>query len=152
MKLSSPLYIKLRKKFTLNLNQYRNSHYRTLNSLKIKYKEVMKEQILSIVKHKIYRCCIFYTVYKNDKRHFDIGNICSVHQKFCEDALVELGRLEDDRYVNIPMCVFSVGGIDNDNPRVEIEIIEFKKKDCVKQIIKKVEEIIERSMSLWKKK
>lgn len=124
---SSPLSLQVstRRKFILNLNQYRNTHFRVLNNAKKLYKEAMKEQILSINKT-ISRCRITYTVYKGDKRGFDIGNICAVHQKFFEDALVELGKLEDDKYTYIPETMFKVGGIDIENPRVEIEIKELR--------------------------
>ena len=100
-----------RRKFILNLNNYRNTHYRVLNNVKIKYKEFMREQIEKTIKKRVDKCCIIYTVYKDDKRHFDIGNICSIHQKFFEDAVVELGKMEDDRYNNIPMCIYCLGGI-----------------------------------------
>ena len=140
---NSPLVLPAttKRKFILNLNNYRNTHYRILNGVKIKYKEFMKEQILSL-KSKLNKCCIIYTVYKGDKRNFDIGNICSVHQKFFEDALVELGRLEDDRYINIPMCVFCMGGIDPENPRVVIEVVEYKRgfKNKILDMVKKIVE------------
>ena len=108
------------------MNQYRNAHYRVSNKAKIEYKEFIKQQILKR-KKKFGKMCIIYTVYQPTRRRFDIGNVCSIHQKFFEDALVELGRLDDDRYNYIPMCVFCFGGIDPSNPRVDIEIIEESK-------------------------
>lgn len=122
----SPIAIPVskRKKFILNLNNYRSGHYRVLNKAKIEYKEFMKEQILRH-KKKLHKICIIYTVYQPSRRRFDVGNVCSVHQKFFEDALVELGRLEDDKYNYIPMSVFCFGGVDPDNPRVDIEVIEY---------------------------
>ena len=47
MKFISPLKILKSKvrEFILNLNQYRNTHYRVLNTCKINYKEHMKKQI-----------------------------------------------------------------------------------------------------------
>lgn len=120
---NSPLSIPItsRKKFILNLNNYRNLHYRLLNKAKILYKDIMKEQILSKGK-KYDKIFIMYTIYQPSKRKFDIGNIASIHQKFFEDALVELGALEDDRYNFIPMCMFCYGGVDTVNPRVDIQI------------------------------
>lgn len=127
-KFFSPLWVKVsaKRKFILNMNQYRNAHYRVSNKAKIEYKEFIKQQILKR-KKKFGKMCIIYTVYQPTRRRFDIGNVCSIHQKFFEDALVELGRLDDDRYNYIPMCVFCFGGIDPSNPRVDIEIIEESK-------------------------
>ena len=132
-KFFSPLWVKVsaKKKFILNLNQYRNAHYRVSNKAKIEYKEFIKEQVLQR-KRKFKKMCIVYTVYQPTRRRFDIGNVCSIHQKFFEDALVELGRLEDDRYNYIPMCVFCFGGIDPTNPRVDIDIIEEDKNFLTK--------------------
>jgi len=140
----SPLSIKRshNKKFILNLNNYRNTHYRVLNNLKIKYKEEMAPQIRKY-KHHLDRCVIIYTVYAKSKRNFDVGNICSVHQKFFEDAFVEMGRLEDDGYRNIPMYICCFGGIDTTDPRVDIDIVVID-KDFNKVIKKKFNSILER--------
>lgn len=69
---------------------------------------------------------ITYTVYKGDKRSCDIGNVCSIHQKFFEDALVELGKLPDDNHNMIKRSIFEWGGIDKLNPCVEVMIEEVK--------------------------
>lgn len=87
----------------------------------------MTEQILSC-KEKFGKVIIVYTVYQPTKRRFDIGNVCSVHQKFFEDALTELGRLEDDRFNYVPMCVYLFGGISPTNPRVDIQVISGKEE------------------------
>ena len=85
---SSPLQIFVgKRKFILNLNNYRNTHYRVLNNAKVTYKMYMKKQIEKLPRLQP-PIQITYTVFKGDKRNCDIGNICSVHQKFFEDALV----------------------------------------------------------------
>ena len=121
---SSPLSIPIskNKRFILNLNNYRNLHYRVLNKAKILYKECVEDQILAN-KETYSKVLIIYTVYQPTNRKFDIGNIISIHQKYFEDALVELGRLPDDRFNFIPMCVYCYGGVDTTNPRVDIEVI-----------------------------
>lgn len=124
MKFISPLKIlksKLRY-FILNLNQYRNTHYRVLNHCKINYKEAMTKQIKKSKKFKKVLC--LYRVYAGSKRSFDLGNICSVHEKFFEDAFVELGKLPDDNINYIPLVIYLGCGIDKDNPRVEIDVME----------------------------
>lgn len=129
MKFISPLKImaSIRRQFILNLNQYRNTHYRTLNTCKINYKSYMAPQITGSCKFKKVVC--IYTVWKDSKRAFDLGNVCSVHEKFFEDALVELGKLEDDNVKFIPLVIYKEGGVDKENPRVEIEVIEINSKN-----------------------
>lgn len=114
------------KGWILNLNQYRNTHFRTLNTVKINYKEYMQSQITSGPSYKKIVC--IYIVYPPNKRLFDIGNVCCIHQKFFEDALVELGKLPDDNYNYIPTVIYQFGGIDANNPRVEVELIELENK------------------------
>lgn len=118
------------KGWILNLNQYRNTHFRTLNAVKINYKECMRSQIATGPKYNKIAC--IYTVYPPNKRLFDIGNVCCVHQKFFEDALVELGKLSDDNYNYIPLTIYAFGGIDTANPRVDIETVNFDKEGVEK--------------------
>lgn len=127
MKFISPLKVLCTKSkyFILNLNQYRNTHFRLLNSSKINYKEHMKEQILKSPKFDKAIC--LYKVYTGSRRGFDLGNVCSVHEKFFEDAFVELGKLEDDNIDFIPLVVYLGCGIDKDNPRVEVEVLPLNK-------------------------
>lgn len=114
------------KGWILNLNQYRNTHFRTLNTVKINYKLAMQSAISKGPKYSRVAC--IYTVYPPNKRLFDIGNVCCIHQKFFEDALVELGKLPDDNYNYIPTVIYQFGGIDTNNPRVEVEVIELGDK------------------------
>ena len=114
------------KGWILNLNQYRNTHFRTLNTVKINYKLAMESQIATGPKYNKIAC--IYTVYPKDRRSFDVGNVCCIHQKFFEDALVELGKLPDDNYNYIPTVIYQFGGIDANNPRVTIEVIELGDK------------------------
>lgn len=141
----SPLSIPLTKKkgFRLNLNNYRNLHYRLLNNAKVLYKDIMKEQIINH-NNKYEKVVIVYTIYAPNKRGFDVGNVASIHQKFFEDALVELGGLTDDRYDYIPMCIYMFGGIDTANPRVDIEVINIDSR-CVT----KVHKIVDKNLEMW---
>ena len=143
-KIFSPLEIKVsaKRKFILNLNQYRNTHYRITNSAKIKYKEFIDEQLESL-DMSFKQCAIIYTVFKGDKRRFDVGNICSIHQKFFEDALSERGIISDDKSEVIPLCIFASGGVDNIKPRVEIEVIDVGCKKDINSLGKKFRLIME---------
>ena len=123
----SPLYVSLPRKrsagkrIPLNLNVYRNTHYRALNDMKKAYKETVREQIQEIIK-------VTWPV-KLQYRYFlarraDVGNFHSVVEKFFLDALVELGRLPDDdvRYVVGGNYMFA--GYDRVKPRCEITLLE----------------------------
>lgn len=126
------------RQFIINLNQYRNKHYRILNQCKENYKETMKEQIKKYHKHHK-RAVFIYTVHQGSNRRYDIGNVCCIHQKFFEDAFVELGKMEDDNCKFIPMVIYVAGEVDPENPRVEIEPMEINDKT-----ITHLHELIER--------
>ena len=108
------------REFNLNLNAYRNAYFRTLNESKHKYKMFIVDQLQD--KPRFEKIAIMYKVFKGDARRYDIGNIISIHQKYFEDAMVECGKLPDDKASNIPMVLYTDGGIDRDNPRVEIKV------------------------------
>ena len=120
MILDSPLSVQTARqtKFILNINNYRNTHYHTLNKAKINYKAIMAEQILKLPKME--RVRITYILFPQTKRRTDIGNVLSIHAKFFEDALVEFKRLPDDDYKHIDEVTYRFGRVDKENPRVEI--------------------------------
>ena len=124
--LVSPLLVPVSKKskFSLNLNVYRNAHHHTLNKAKIVYKEYMQEQILKLPFIDV-PVSIHFTLYARSKRLVDLSNVLSIHDKFFCDALVEYEKIEDDNYLWIPSIKYCLGGIDKENPRVEITIKEF---------------------------
>ena len=121
-KIIAPLYCMQTKtkKFIYGMNIYRNAHYRTLSSVKIKYKAEIQNQIdllpqLDIVHLK-------YVLYPKTRRKMDLANVLSIHSKFFEDALQD--KIPDDDYHHIPQITYSFGKVDPINPRVEIHIIE----------------------------
>lgn len=122
----SPLYVTLgRKKYLLNLNTYRNLHYRVNNLCKQEYKKIMASQMKNVKKinKKYYPIQIHYTVYPASNRRVDIGNICCVVEKYFEDALTFYGIIEDDNYDYISDVHFHIGHVDKDNPRCLIDIL-----------------------------
>lgn len=126
--LISPLYIQKseRCKWFLNLNNYRNAHYHTLNNAKRKFKEVMYNQIRDM-EPILGSVVISYTIYPSSKRKFDISNPCSVIDKFLCDAITELGKWDDDNYHTVRSVLYRFGAIDRQNPRCEIHIIPLNK-------------------------
>ncbi len=123
--ISMPLYIEMGvkkiKRFHINLNQYRNWHYQVNNNLKIKYKELAYPQVEGKSFNKIK---LEFTLWKATKRKVDRSNVLSIHEKFFCDALVESGCLEDDNDNYLESSHYYTGGIDRENPRVEIRITE----------------------------
>lgn len=108
------------KNFILNINNYRNAHHHTLNKAKVEYKHLMTDQIEKLPT--LDRILIRYYMYPGSARRIDTANVCSIHDKFLSDAIVEAGKLEDDNYLFIPGTSYEFGSIDKDNPRVEAVI------------------------------
>lgn len=121
-KIQSPLevFVTKKKKFILNLNNYRNANFFLLNNAKKSYKEAVREQLKELPRFD--KIKLTYVYYPNSNRRYDISNICSIVDKFFSDALVETGHLEDDNYYFIPSVLYLMGKVDKDNPRVEILI------------------------------
>jgi len=140
-KVASPLRVKQseKKDFILNLNNYRNTHYRSLNTTKINYKALMKAQIEKLPEFN--EIIIHYTIYPASKRRTDIGNVVSVHKKYFEDALVEFGRIPDDDYTHILFNSESFGSVDKENPRVEITITPIEGEECFEFRVEKYDTI-----------
>lgn len=119
---NSPLQVAKTKatNFILNMNVYRNTHYQTLNKVKVNYKAAITPQIELLPKFT--KVKLVYTLYPATKRLCDLTNVCSIHSKFFLDSLVELSVLPDDNYQHVLRETFQFGGVDRNNPRVEIAI------------------------------
>ena len=122
MKIDLPLevYYTKNKKFILNLNNYRNAHYRTLASAK----KIYADNLVDRISHPKYEepVVLTYTYYAKSKRRLDVSNPCSIIDKFTCDALVKAGVLEDDSSKQIKKVVYKYGGIEKENPRCELVI------------------------------
>lgn len=127
--ISSPLevvYATSKKKgdlvFRLNLNVYRNTHRFTLHKAKLAYAQIMSSQVNSLPR--LNQIEIKYVIFTGSNRKVDIMNICSIVDKFFCDVLTEHFKIVDDNYKYVPKCSFEFGGIDRNNPRVDIHIKE----------------------------
>lgn len=120
LKLPLSVPVSKNKNFILNINNYRNAHHHTLNKAKVEYKHLMTDQIEKLPT--LDRILIRYYMYPGSARRIDNANVCSIHDKFLSDAIVEAGKLEDDNYLFIPGTSYEFGSIDKDNPRVEAVI------------------------------
>lgn len=122
-----PLFIKTAKKskgkkYWLSMNNYRNWHHQISNKIKHCFKEYIQEQVLCLPKMKNIE--LVYTVIRHDNRSFDLSNTCSVIDKFLLDALVDFGKIPDDSVRYVKKITFVYGGVDKNNGRCIVEIIE----------------------------
>ena len=120
IRFSVPLKVRAsgKKNFIMNLNNYRNAHYFTLNNAKKHFHELIDIPVFaaSIIK-------IDYGIYPASKRLFDINNVCSIIDKFICDTLVERGYIPDDNIQHVPFLPSGrVVEIDKENPRCEVQI------------------------------
>lgn len=119
---TSPIKVKVsaNKSFSLNLNQYRNAHYFTLNTAKTNYASLLVPVLKQIPKLEAVSLC--YSLYLKGKRRLDINNILTVVDKFFADCLVEAGVLDDDDYSRLDHTIFRFGGFTDKESHVIIEI------------------------------
>ena len=118
----SPIRVKVsaNKHFSLNLNQYRNAHYFTLNTAKVNYGNIMAP-LLKDIPH-LGKVTITYSLYLKGKKRRDVNNILTVVDKFLADCLVNAGILNDDDYSHLDYSVFRFGGFTDKESHVIIEI------------------------------
>ncbi len=121
-----PLSIKktLNKQFKMNLNQYRNTHYRSLNTIKSNFAKMFGEMYGENNDDPISKCWLHYGIYFNDNRTTDLMNIGSVIDKFASDCLVKYGYISDDNRTVIKEVVFSDMGVDPNNGRAILRVYE----------------------------
>ena len=116
-----------RKKFILNLNNYRNAYYRTLSVAKNKYSDITMSTAQKL-KYLIQECHVEIVYYAKTRRRMDLSNACSICDKFATDAFTKLGYWKDDDVSTIPKVTYTFGGYDKDNPRFEYIITVLKSK------------------------
>ena len=114
------------KRYALNLNIYRNTHPHTLNQAKIIFKQVMQDKILYLPKYATVSA--EYILFPKTKRLCDIDNITCVVNKFFQDAMVELGRIDSDDYNHWIKTTSSFGSVDKHEPRCEVILTGILKK------------------------
>lgn len=117
------MWVKKRKKYYLNLNNYRNRHFIVSNNLKILFKKQIQEQIQNIKPIK-WQIELQFEYFARSKLVGDLENHCIVIQKFLQDTLVENWIIQEDTCYFISKVIYLYWGIDKDNPRVEAIIIE----------------------------
>lgn len=121
----------------LNLNHYRNDHHMILNPAKIVHKDSVA-WALTMAHGYIARArelmpeppyLFTYTLYPKDARGYDLANVCSIVQKFTDDALIELGIIEDDNFRIVRAVNYRYGEVDKLRPRAELEITHYEQRE-----------------------
>ena len=121
-KFTLPIYGIVKGK-SLSVNWYRNAHYRASNSAKKKFKKSIESQLNQFDKFTP-PLKIKYTYYAKMNNNPDLDNFIGVAKKFFQDALSESGLIPDDNVHYIIANSEKYGGIDRENPRVEVEVNE----------------------------
>ena len=110
------------KKFILNFNNLRTTHYRTLNEAKQKF-----TAIVEIPEFNGDVISIDYSIYAKSRHVFDVNNVISVLDKFLCDAIVKRGYIPDDNFNHIPeMPTGRFVEVDKENPRAEVIVTIIK--------------------------
>ena len=105
------------RKWYLNLNRYRNTHFLVLAKAKRDYSKSVE-----IPKFKADSIKVTYWLYPKDARLTDIRNVTDVVNKFLLDAIVTKGYIPDDNYNHVCHGGDYFVKIDRDYPRVDVEI------------------------------
>lgn len=108
------------RKFSLNLNQYRNAHFQILDKAKKSFKALVTPRFQHLPF--LTRIHIDYVFYAPSQQLSDLGNVVAIVDKFFCDALVEGGKIEDDNRTIVVSTSSRFGGVDKGNPRVEATV------------------------------
>lgn len=119
---------KVKSPFALNLNTYRNAHFRLLDKAKKYFATKVTPHIPDVVIREPVR--FEYAIYMPTKRAYDVANVGSVIDKFTSDTLVSCNVMQDDNYEHLRSVTYKHGGIDRKNPRAELRIYEISSNTC----------------------
>lgn len=101
---------------------YRNAHFHESNKQKIHYTEELAAKQLNYAAPIDGVVYSLFVLYKPNRRRLDLDNYTTVHKKFFNDAMVKYGIIKDDDVHTIPFQLSLYGGIDKENPRVDIYV------------------------------
>jgi hypothetical protein len=94
---------------SLNLNQYRNSHYHKLNNQKDWFTTEVQPLLSEIPK--MTSVWLHYEIFFNSAAEGDLMNVGAVLDKFFTDVVVKAGILPDDKTKYLKYVTFSFGGV-----------------------------------------
>lgn len=111
------------KRVILNFNEYHNWYPTTRNNYKQFYTEQIGSIIRKLPKMSHIELIEYKVFYERNGKYPDTRNITNLVDKFFCDALVYYEIVEDDDHFTISSTKDTWGGVDKDNPRIEITII-----------------------------
>jgi len=126
--ISMPLFVMLPKKtmkdkkVIINLNNYRNWQFILNNQIKKAYKEIAEPKLEGLKFGLPVKLTL--TLWRGTLRRTDRANVLCIHEKFFCDAMTECGCIPDDCDEYIYSTKYITGGIDREDPRVDITIAE----------------------------
>jgi Holliday junction resolvase RusA-like endonuclease len=109
------------KRLALNLNEYRNWHYRDQHYTKEVFEKLARELLKGIPKQD--KVHLHYVLWGATAQRRDLMNVIAVVDKYFSDALPKAGVLDDDSVRYIVSTSAAFGGVDRTNPRVSVSII-----------------------------
>jgi Holliday junction resolvase RusA-like endonuclease len=109
------------KRLALNLNEYRNWHYRDQHYTKEVFEKLARELLKGIPKQD--KVHLHYVLWAPTSQRRDLMNVIAVVDKYFSDALSKSGVIDDDSTRYIVSVSTSFGGVDRPNPRVSVSII-----------------------------
>ena len=135
-KVSLPMRVRTssKKRTALNLNVYRNLHFRSLSAQKNTFHKLMQKLLKDIPS--LGRVHLHYDVCPKSKTKLDLMNVGSIVDKYFSDSLVEFGVLEDDSYTFINFVSFGFGGLSTEeHVLVTITEIEQRKGSAMRVLL-----------------
>jgi len=111
-----------RKPHPLNLNFYRNAHYRTLHKMKVDYEILTQNQVARLPP--LQRISLHYVLFPGSFQKVDISNVLSIVDKFFTDVLVHQGIIPDDSYDHVIQVSYSFGSITKGDPHVMVMVAD----------------------------
>lgn len=109
---------------SVNLNVYRNLHYRQKNNMKVQFSKLIMDKVMRIVPIEG-RFKLRYFITAASNRRFDIMNVVSIVDKFFCDTMVDVGIIEDDSFNQLVGVSVEFMGVEKllTDTMVEVEIV-----------------------------
>lgn len=107
---------------SLNLNVYRNLHFRKLSYQKNAFHRKMNPLLLGLPK--LGKVSLHYEIHPKSGGRLDTMNVGSIVDKYFSDALVEAGVILDDDYTNVVFNSFKFGSVCPNDAHVLVTITE----------------------------
>lgn len=126
--------------FYVNLNQYRNTHFHILNSVKRTFEDMVSKSVLALPA--IEQAELIYLIYPHQNKKLDVSNVCSIADKFFSDLLTLHNKIPDDNFGHIQKVTYAYGGkSDRGYSYIEviIDIIKLQEEDTVRMLFTKTD-------------